>query len=60
MTMEKDGYEVLTDPTEANDTKKANRRMALIAGNAGDIRRSAYNSQGGDFDRAPGVPCEYE
>lgn len=56
MSMEKDGYEVLTDPTEANDLKKAKRRWGLICANASETMRAGYNSQGGDFDRNPAVP----
>ena len=58
MSMEKDGYEVITDTTPANDLKKANRRWGLICADSAGIMKSGFNSQGADTDRNPAVPLE--
>lgn len=56
MSMEKDGYEVVTDTTPANDLKKANRRWGRICAGAQETTIAGFNAQGASVNDKPGLP----
>jgi hypothetical protein len=57
MSMEKDGYEVLTDTTQNDRLKIARRREKLIRANSREIELSSFDNEGSKQDRVSGVPC---
>lgn len=56
MSMEKDGYEVVTDTTPANDMKKAKRRWGTICADPSQVMVAGFNAQGNSDGDKPGLP----